>query len=269
MNTSTSCVTNLVGPIHVMTDAHKRWLLREIRRRLAEHPGRAEVSERTSAHRVDSIARTYVDLWCIGYRIERVESLAPRHLIAVLQHWKAKGLARSTVAVRWSYLSIWCRVIGKNGAQPKLADFWPATRRDATCRPSGNALPALSEEAYQQLLDVLSKRSDPTAYWLTRCVRELHLTREEALLFAPDIPESTGESWVTVSSGKRRRQRVVLIDTPHRVALVKEVAQRVADTGRRRLGWQNLPLDQALRRYSNAIAYALKSLPDGSQEATC
>ncbi|MFX7858262.1 hypothetical protein ABTK38_21415, partial [Acinetobacter baumannii] len=67
-----------------MTAAHKRWLLREIRQRLADQPGRIAVSERTNAHRVDTLALTYADLWAIGYRIERVEALAPRHLIAVL-----------------------------------------------------------------------------------------------------------------------------------------------------------------------------------------
>lgn len=81
MSTSTCCGTNLNARAHVMPDAHKRWIHRETRQRLAEHPGRAEVSERTNAHRVDSIARIYADLWVIGYRIERVESLAPRHLV--------------------------------------------------------------------------------------------------------------------------------------------------------------------------------------------
>lgn len=166
-----------------MTAAHKRWLLREIRQQLAKQPGRVSVSERTTSDRVDSIALAYADLWAIGYRVERVEALAPRHLIAVLEHWKTKGLARATVAMRWSHLSTWCRVIGKGGIRLALAEFWTVADGEAPQRPRSTTLTDLPQNAYQQLLDPLSKRVDPTAYWLARCVRELHLTREEAILF--------------------------------------------------------------------------------------
>lgn len=254
---------------HVMTAAHKRWLLREIRQRLADQPGRIAVSERTNAHRVDTIALTYADLWAIGYRIERVEALAPRHLIAVLEHWKEKGLARSTVAVRWSYLATWCRVIGKDGIQPALAEFWPATDGDAPQRPPSTTLAHLPQVAYQQLLDLLSKRNDPTAYWLARCVRELHLTREEAILFSPATASALEEDRVIVWSGKNRGQRVVTLNTPDQVSLVKQAAQWVANSGRGRLGWKNLPLAQGLKRYSNAIAYAVNNLTGAPKEATC
>lgn len=257
---------------HVMTAAHKRWLLREIRQRLDNYPGRVTVSERTKADRVDSIARTYADLWAIGYRIERVEALAPRHLIAVLEHWKVKGLARSTVAMRWSHVGTWCRVIGKDGIQPALAEFWPDSHGDAPQRPPSNTLAHLPQAAYQQLLDLLSKRSDPTAYWLARCVRELHLTREEAILFSPVTTSALEEDRVIVWSGKNRGQRVVPLNTPDQVSLVKQAAQWVAASGRGRLGWKNLPLAQGLRRYSNAIAYAVTNLTNPTsapQEAAC
>lgn len=268
MNTHTLHGSTHKARAHVMTAAHKRWLLREIRQRLAKQPGRVAVSERTRSDRVDAIALAYGDLWAIGYRIERVEALAPRHLTALLEHWKTKGLTRATVAMRWSHLATWCRTLGKAGIRPTLAVLWPAEDVKTPRRTPGTTLAQLPQATYQQLLDLLSRKDDPTVYWLARCVRELRLTREEAILFSPAAAFSPEEDRVIVWSGKNRGQRVVLLSTLDQVALVKQVVQRVADSGRGRLGWKNLPLAQSLRRYSNAIAYAVNNLANTPQDKT-
>lgn len=259
--------TSLGTPALAMTAARRRWLRLEVRKRLVTGAGRPSLSDRTQAHCADSIVLTYSDLWILGFHIERVESLAPRHLLAVAQHWRHKGLARSTVAVRWSYLGAWCRVIGKNGILPSLTEVWPPEPTSCLEEPANVTLAGLAPDAYQQLLRILEQRRDLSVYWLARCVRELQLTREEALLLEPARAVAHDSRYLVVWSGKSRDQRVVRLVTPEQAALAQQLAKWVVDSGRSRVGWRTLSVIEGLRRYSNALAYAMKKLAKGDAHA--
>jgi hypothetical protein len=259
--------TSLGTPALAMTAARRRWLRLEVRKRLATGAGRPYHSDRTQAHCADCIVLTYSDLWTLGFHIERVESLAPRHLLAVVEHWREKGLARSTVAVRWSYLGAWCRVIGKNGILPSLTEVWPPEPTSCLEEPTNVTLVGLSADAYQRVLRILGQRHDLSVYWMARCVRELQLTREEALLLEPERAVAHDCKYLVVWSGKSRDQRVVRLVTPEQAALARQLAKWVADIGRSRVGWRTLSVVEGLRRYSNALAYAMKKLAKGDAHA--
>lgn len=251
-----------------MSDAKRAWIRKRVKD-LLEQAARTKVrsvSDRTELDRAETVARVYRDLWALGYRMEKVEALAPRHLVALVQGWKARGLKRETARVRWTHLRLWCVVLGKPGMAPTFPEVWPeetaAERESAGQKDRKNrTLQGLSEEQYRELLEVLkNERSSQTGYWLVRCIRELKLKREEAFLFEPARAHKFGDPTALVWGAKGRDQRAVDMDTPEKVELVADVRKYLEQQGRNRLGWAETTLAQMTWRYKNLLIYAMKHL---------
>lgn len=303
-----------------MSPSMNRWLRERVRvlwgAATSSGPRRLRsVAPQTTLDRVDAVVRCYRELWALGYQLREVEGLGSRHLKALLEHWTGKGLAESTLRVRWSHLASWCAVIGKPGMAPPFASAkrWlpvsspptaadgpdPMTEASAVgVERTAQPLRRLDAAQYERLLAILDRRFDRTGYWLVRCVRELRLSRKEAVLFEPavslgfrdlgetprrtvraDVPETAdlhartcaasldvAPDVVLVWSAKGRAQRLVAVDTRERRVLVSAVLAWMAERGRKRLGWHDMSVTEMTKRYTNLLGYALKQMRLGGQD---
>jgi hypothetical protein len=243
-----------------MSEGKQRWFENEIRR-LVHADRRAFVagrSERTQRDRIEIVLQAYRDLWTLGYRIEKPENLSPAHLSALVESWRTKKLSRDTALVRWSRLRAWCVVIGKAGMAPALGTLWSAAEPVDVVRAPTRSTESLTQEQYAFVLEELLAKGKETSYWLVRCVRELQLHREEAVLLRPAVTVTPGDGAVVVSMGKGTEQRTVLLETPEKKALIAAVRDFVVGRGRQRLGWPDMTLAAMTKKYSNQVAYQVR-----------
>lgn len=241
-----------------MPAAHAGWVRGRVQDRLRVLDLRAtHLSKRTIRDRVEAVTAVYRELWALGYRVERLESLAPRHLHALLESWKQRGLSRETARVRWVHLVRWCIAVGKPGMAPSFNQAWPATPDRS--QPRVTLLSKLPAERYAALLASLGARPDRTLYWLVRAMRELELSREEALLFEPHRTLSLSGDVVLVWSAKGRKQRAVHLASAEMRSLVGELAAYMSSVGKSRLGWRDLGMADGMRKLANGLSYALKT----------
>jgi hypothetical protein len=243
-----------------MSAGKRRWFEQEIKRLVrsdtcAFPPGR---SDRTERDRVEIVLQAYCDLWALGYRVDKPESLRPAHLSALVAMWRAKKLSRETALVRWCRLRAWCVVIGKAGMAPDLGTLWGASEPVDVVRAPTRSTEALTQEQYEFVLAELQAKGKETSYWLVRCVRELDLCREEAVLLEPARAVTPGDAAIVVSMGKGDEQRVVVLDTPEKKALIAAVREFVISRARHRLGWPDMSLAAMKKKYSNQVAYQVR-----------
>jgi hypothetical protein len=135
-------------------------------------------------------------------------------------------------------------------------------------------LRGLDGAQYERLLSILDRRFDRTGYWLVRCVRELRLSRKEAVLFEPAVslgfrglamtlrPSET----ILVWSAKGRAQRPVVLDTREKKALVSALLVWMSERDRQRLGWHDMSVAEMTKRYTNLLGYALKQMRPGGED---
>jgi hypothetical protein len=234
---------------------------------------RAYLAPRSAKDRLHAIALAYRDLLALGYELESVESLAPRHLAALARHWKEKGIRRETARTRWSHLTIWTLILGKAGMAPRFCDVWP--RRvyaendarpddrgaDRMARADGDRmLELLDDRTYAALLQSWMHRADLTGYWLVRCIKELRLNCEEAVQLQPACVSQGGDP-VLVSSTSEGGQRTVRPDTPAKRELVVAMTRWMRGRGRARLGWPDHSVPQMCCKFMNLLNCAMRELP--------
>jgi hypothetical protein len=305
------------GP--TMSPSMNRWLRERVRllwgAATSSGPRRLRsVAPQTTLDRVDAVVRCYRELWVLGFQLREVEGLGSRHLKALLGHWADRGLAESTLRVRWSHLARWCAVIGKPGMAPPfaIARRWvPASsplmaagacgllpaRVSARAGRTVHQLRGLDGAQYERLLSILDRRFDRTGYWLVRCVRELRLSRKEAVLFEPAVslgfrglamtlrpneasvaqaatdlhlrahpePPDVAPDIILVWSAKGRAQRPVVLDTREKKTLVSAVLVWMSERDRRHLGWHDMSVAEMTKRYTNLLGYALKQMRPGGE----
>lgn len=252
-----------------MTQARSAWMRGEVRKVLLryEREKRLSCQPSTQRSREEAVCLAYRALWKLGYKIEKLESLAPRHLDALLQHWRdEKRRARSTCRSMWSHLKVWCSALGKAGMLPRFVDVWPdEVDVDGIGSPNQPEkrvvrLSSLGATDYERLLHRLGRKTDRTGYFLVRCIRELGLKCEEALLFDPATKSSLDGAVVLVHMRKGRGQRLVALDSDGKRALAEAVASYMRDHGKSRLGWRDQGLEEMRTRYRNLLSYAIRAL---------
>ncbi|MDO8250246.1 MAG: hypothetical protein Q7T78_11080 [Rhodoferax sp.] len=226
---------------------------------LREFPPRRVMDDR--CNRVISI---YAELQNLKYDIHIVTSFCLKHALALLESWKARNLARSTISNRWSTLRAWSLTINKHGMLGPLEEHWPQFEQAA--KPVvGNIF--LSEEQLQERSDFLGKQNDKTAYFVDRLHREVGLSREQALELDREAIEGIALGDDILRSGKGVGVRVYKAMAKHR-ELMSEAAQFMVSRNRKKLGWPELSIHDALAKYSVRLSYVNRTrFPDAPRVA--
>ncbi|MDH3336816.1 MAG: integrase domain-containing protein [Gammaproteobacteria bacterium] len=150
----------------------------------------------------------------LGYRRMQAKSLKPKHVDALVSHWKDQGIGVGTFKNRLSALRWWAKKVGK-------ADMIPG---DNSAFDIGNRS-YVSQTSKAQYLDekTLASVSDPYVRLSLRLQADLGLRREESIKFSPNYAIQDDHIKLKCSWTKGGRARTVPIRTARQRRLLEEV----------------------------------------------
>lgn len=240
------------GPVHAMGSKVRLRLKSEVEGELSKAPGTRKTKDTTHRDRICTLVQIYSDLWAAGYRIETIRGLRPVHLNALIAHWQGR-LKRDVALRRWNRLRAWCALIGKAGMVPTFESVWPTGSTVEPDKPRVTTTGGMSEDQYAWTLHQLKTSRKTVSYLVLRAVRELGLTREEALLLKPGKGLLADSRRVVTSHQRGKPNRAIHLDTAEKVDLVKEMVEHTRFTGRDVLGWPELTLKAQVARYAKHV----------------
>lgn len=214
-------------------------------------------SRRVVDRKVEELAGYYKDLKRLGFEVKDVTTFGLKHAKALLSLWQSKGCATNTVYCRWSFLRSWSRVLGKHGMLPALKELQPDYMRAAGPEPRSRTLTIHQVQARS---DYLATKADKTVYLVDRLVREIEITREQALEIELDALQLVvqGDAIILrVGTGSQRKNvQHIRLHMP----LITEVRDFMVQRNRKTLAWGDLDIDAALQKYTLRLSYVNRIL---------
>ena len=192
------------------------WDLLQLQRRAGEAGSHGTRRDRSWA-----LAQMANALHDLGHRGLRAEGLKPRHVEALVRHWKDGGPSDATMMNRMAHLRWWADRVGKGGMVRPNADYG--------MRPRSH----VSDGTRRRDLDAerLARLRDPHVRMALRLQAAFGLRREEAIKFSPSHADRGDRILVKASTAKGGRPREVPVRTEAQRTLLDE-ARRLAAAGR-------------------------------------
>lgn len=159
------------------------------------------------------------DLVIQGYRLNRIQGLKPKHVVAVVKCWQQKKIAISTIKNRTSALRNICEKIGKTNIVP-TNDNLNIGKRKYT--PSVNR--AIFNPDF-------SKISNEYIHISLQLQRVFGLRREESLKIKPHMADKSNQLELMPSWCKGGRGRFIPIRTDEQRYWLEEAKRIVGDYG--------------------------------------
>lgn len=100
----------------------------------------------TRACRARGLQQLADELHALGFKLKGAKNLAPKHLDALVAHWRAGGIGDATIRNRLDWLRWWAEKVGKPGLLPGdntafgLAERTPYQGNRARRLPDGRRL---------------------------------------------------------------------------------------------------------------------------------
>lgn len=188
-------------------------------------------------------------LWLLGYRIRKLESLAVKHVEALMRFWHEKGMSASLLHTRLSMLRVACDRMGKYGVVKDITDYLPAeVVRRGTVATENKAWEAKQIDPLEVI--ETAKQIDERFAVMLALQHHLGLRVKEAIELTPANAIVAGGDAIEIYEGtKGGKLRRIDLDTPQKKAVV-EWARLVASQGRaKRVRWPDCTLKQARNRF--------------------
>lgn len=174
----------------------------------------------TQAGRLGGLTLIGKQLRELGFRQMHATSLKPKHVEALLNRWRAEGLAAGTQKNRMAFIRWWAEKVNKSGVvPPENAELAIPDRVFVT-----------NENKARSLDDRLSRITDVYVLMSLRLQALFGMRREEAVKFRPSYADLGDHLAFKGSWTKGGRPRIVPINTPEQRALLNE-AHRLAGAG--------------------------------------
>lgn len=197
-------------------------------------------SHTTQYQRARSLRAMSRDLQDLGYRNLRAESLKPKHVEALVSHWRDNGLGDATLKNRLAHVRWWAEKVGKSSVVPRDNGALGVADRTYTAQVS----------RAQELDPRVSAIPDERIQASLVLQREFGLRREESMKIQPASADRGDRLVLQGSWTKGGREREVPIRTEsQRLAL--DQAHRLA--GSRSL----IPEDRSYARHLKHYEYQL------------
>ena len=174
----------------------------------------------TQAARQHSLDLMANQLHKLGYRHLTATGLKPKHVVALIEHWKKEDITTATIKNRMAHLRWWAEKVGK---ADMIADKNSAYNIDKRTYVTNIS------KAKELPIDALEKITDTNVRVSLQLQAAFGLRREECLKFQPSFADK-GDSIVLKSSwckgGKQREIRISNQNQRNVLELAHEVAGR-------------------------------------------
>ena len=191
----------------------------------------------------------------LGYKHMQAKSLKPKHVDALVSHWKDQGLSVGTLKNLLSGLRWWARHVGKDDMIPKDNDAFDIGKRRMVAEES---------KAWELNKAQLEKISDPYVRMSLRLQAAFGLRREEAIKFRPGYAVKDDHIKLKASWTKGGRARSVPIRTNEQCQVLEEI-RKLARGGA--LIPSNKNYEEQLHRYERQVRTAAIRNPHGLRHA--
>jgi len=209
----------------------------------------------TQATRRRILDRIANQLHELGYKHMQAKSLKPKHVDALVSHWKDQGLSIGTMKNLMAGLRWWARHVGKDDMIPKDNDAFDIGKRRMVAEES---------KAWELNKAQLEKISDPYVRMSLRLQAAFGLRREEAIKFRPGYAIKDDHIKLKASWTKGGRARTVPIRTDEQRRLLDDV-RKLARGGALIPPHKNY--EEQLHRYERQIRTAGIKNPHGLRHA--
>ena len=213
------------------------------------------VGVETQKDREVVLFNAFKQLRTLGFKIEHPKNLQERHFKALLQLWLDENLSASTLQKRTSIIRTLVGWLGKDNMIKPLEDYVEdksRVRRDQVARvdKSWSSNGVSYEDKLAQMMDY-----DIRLGAQMMMIKAYGLRRAEAVMFRPIVAMRLGveSTSIVIEFGTKggRPRSLAINNDEKRVAL--EFAVSVAKKGIGHIGWEELTLKQAIRKYANAM----------------
>ncbi len=211
-----------------------------------------KISARTREIRQQNITQFFSELDEMGYVLQSIYSLKPRHIQALFSKWEKAGLSAATLQSRHSVMNLLCRWMGKPIVQslPSYLENPIAGQRTYIAQEdkSWTVAGVIPEELIAKAMGL-----DKYVGHQLLLIREFGLRRKEAVCFRPHICFDRDNQVVQVYQGtKGGRYRVLPVRTEsQREAL--EACCKLAKRHSDHIGDPDRTLEQNLRRFQYVL----------------
>lgn len=231
------------------------WVVRnEINRTIGPHlneraGGHEVCSAKTRDERVLFAHRMVADLWGLGYRIRKLESLTARHVQALMTYWHEKGIVAGTLHTRLSMINVMCGWMGKRNVVHSIRHYLPEEavkrRSVATKSKAWNAEGVDPEVVIEQ-----ARKIDERFGLMLSLQHTFGLRVKESIELKPANAVVDGGQGFELHEGTKggKVRRVPIRSAKEREVI--EWARRLAATGRsKRVRWPDRTWKQAQARF--------------------
>ncbi len=212
--------------------------------------GKGIASEATREARANRIMSAMADLWDLGFRIQKPESLAPKHVAALMSHWDRQGDSPGLLHTKLSNLRAFATWVGKGEeVVGHMSVYLPkertvrtvATTEDKSWQAKGVDIDEMAEKAYA--LDVRFGA-------MLEAGRYFGLRAKEAILLNPKKAGVKGGGAILVDDGTKGGYRRVVVFRDEEQQRCYERLLEVASMGRGgALAWPGLTWSQAQSKF--------------------
>jgi len=145
-------------------------------------------------------------LHTLGYRGMNVRSLKPKHVEALLNHWREENLSVGTLKNRMAALRWWAQKVDRQNVIARSNEHYGIAERNL----SGNGSKAKTVGETD-----LNKVRDPHVRMSLELQRAFGLRREEAIKFSPRYADKGDHLTLKASWTKGGKARTIPVRTPH------------------------------------------------------
>lgn len=193
------------------------------------------------------------ELWVLGYRIRKIESLSAKHVDALMRYWHEKGICAGTLHTRLSMINVLYGWLGKHNLTKCITEYLPAeVVHRSTVATVSRAWDAKGVDPLEII--ELAKRVDERLSVMLAMQHFFGLRVKESIELRPANAVIEGGAILEIHEGtKGGKVRQIAIKTDEQRAVIAW-ARRVAVAGNtKRLRWADCTWTQAQTRFYHYV----------------
>lgn len=211
--------------------------------------GKGVCSAKMRLERRQTIMMMVAQLWSLGFRIRKLESLSVKHVEALMAYWHSQEMSAGTLHTRLSMLRVLCGWMRKENVVKDITDYLPAeVVQRSTVAKKSKAWDAKQVDPLEII--ELAKKVDERFACMLSLQHHFGLRVKESIEIRPANSVVEGGAFIELHEGtKGGKPRRIPVDDPGKVEAIAW-ARRIASTGNtKRLRWTDCTWRQAQNRF--------------------